>query len=437
MKICASLGRPSDMQEALGADMVEVRTDILGSVPDTKGMEMVVTFRDGFDASLLPEGFSGIIDAGTEKLHDVPFRTICSVHDYDKTPSGQTISRTLNAMSSDISKGAYMVRNFEDLAHLLEASRDTKKEHVILGMGALGTVTRIRQRIMGNSFTFAYVSEPTAPGQLSLREMRKLGDECMITGIVGDPLEHSRSPAMHAAAYAASGVNGKYLIFRSPSLARIEDCIRGYDVRGINVTIPYKESILGHLDVLDADAEKAGAVNTIVNESGRLKGYNTDIHGIEAAFKNIKCQMKGKRVLVMGSGGAARACIIASMRNGAEVSITGRNSLTVSRLSSEFGIESIGNGLADLSKHDILVNSTPIGMYGEGDYPADIRALRGEHTVLDMVYGAETELIREATSKGCRIARGEDMLAMQGARAFELWTGISGMFDVMRAEIRS
>lgn len=437
MKICASLGRPSDMHEALEADMVEVRTDILGSVPDTKGMETVVTFRDGFDASLLPEDFSGIVDAGTETFHDIPFRTICSVHDYDKTPSGQTISRTLNAMPSDISKGAYMVRDFEDLVHLLEASRDTKKEHVILGMGALGTVTRIRQKILGNSFTFAYVSEPTAPGQLSLREMRKLGDECMITGIVGDPLEHSRSPAMHEAAYAESGVNGKYLVFRSPSLVSIEDCIRGYEIRGMNVTIPYKESIIGHLDVLDADAEDAGAVNTIVNESGRLKGYNTDIHGVEAAFQNIKCQMKGKRVLVMGSGGAARACIIASLRSGAEVSITGRNNLTVSRLSSEFGIESIGKDLADLSKYDILVNSTPIGMYGEGKYPADIRGLTGEHTVLDMVYGADTDLIREATSKGCRIATGEDMLAMQGARAFELWTGISGMFDIMRAQIHS
>ncbi|MDD2410754.1 MAG: shikimate dehydrogenase [Candidatus Methanomethylophilaceae archaeon] len=437
MKICASLGRPSDMLEALGADMVEVRTDILGHLPDTKGIETVVTFRDGFDASLLPEGFSGIVDAGTEMLHDVPFRTISSVHDYDKTPAGQVISDTLNTMSSDISKGAYMVRDFEDLAHILEASRETKKEHVILGMGALGTVTRIRQKILGNSFTFAYVSGPTAPGQLSLGEMRRLGDDCMITGIVGDPLEHSRSPAMHQAAYDASGVNGKYLIFRSPSLARIEDCIRGYDIRGMNVTIPYKESIMGHLDALDADAEKAGAVNTIANESGRLKGYNTDIHGIEAAFQNIRCQMNGKKVLLMGSGGAARACIIASLRNGAEVSITGRNGLTVSRLSSEFGIEPIEKGSADLSRYEIIVNSTPIGMYGEGEYPADIRGLTGDSTVLDMVYGADTGLISEARSKGCRIATGEDMLAMQGARAFEIWTGVSGMFDIMRAEIRS
>lgn len=435
MKICASLGRPSDIYEASDADMIEVRTDLFGSVPDTGGIETLVTFRDGFDASLLPEGFNGIIDIGTEDLPDVPLRTISSVHDFDKTPTGREISVMLNAMSSDISKGAYMVRDFVDLSSILEASRALKKEHVLLGMGPLGTVTRIRQKILGNSFTFAYVSEPTAPGQLSLREMRMLGEECVITGIVGDPLERSRSPAMHEAAFAESGISGKYLVFRSMSLENIGDCIRGYDIRGLNVTIPYKEAIIGHLDSLDHDAEMAGAVNTIVNTSGRLKGYNTDIDGIEAAFLNIKCQMKEKKILLMGSGGAARACIIAAQRNGADITITGRNDRTVSRLSSEFGIGSVPKGSAELSEYDILVNSTPIGMYGGGDYPADINGITGKHTVMDMVYGMETELIAAARHKGCRIATGEDMLAMQGARAFELWTGLKGMFETMRSRI--
>lgn len=435
MKICASLGRASDISKALTADMVEVRTDLFDSVPDTGNIETIVTFRNGFDGDFLPRGFDGMIDVGMDEVPDVPLRTISSFHDFDKTPSAAEISDSLNGMGSDISKGAYMVRDFADLASISDASKTVEKEHVILGMGPMGTVTRIRQNILRNSFTFAYVSEPTAPGQISLEEMTGLSDDCMITGITGHPLERSRSPAMHNAAFAESGISGRYLVFDSPSLNRIEDCINGFDIRGMNVTIPYKESIISHLDWLDGDAEKAGAVNTIVNDSGRLRGYNTDIHGIESAFENIKCQLKGKKMLVMGSGGAARACIIAAQKNGAEISVTGRNERSVSHLSSEFGITTVPKGESVLSEYDILVNSTPIGMYVPGEYPADISGLTEKHTVMDMVYGVRTELMSVARSKGCKIASGEDMLAMQGARSFELWTGVGGMFGTMRANI--
>ena len=136
----------------------------------------------------------------------------------------------------------------------------------------------------------------------------------------------------------------------------------------------------------------------------------------------------------MGSGGASRACIVAVQRDGADVSITGRNSRVVSQLASEFGLTQVPEG-SSLFGFDIVVNATPVGMYEGGKYPADIDSLSCEQTVLDMVYGLQTQLINIAIKRGCKIATGEDMLAMQGARAFELWTGVDGMFGIMRSII--
>lgn len=434
MRICASLSELSDMAKALDADMIEIRLDILGKVPDTFGKDTIVTFRDGFDPSILPKGFDGMIDVGEDPVPKTTLKTISSIHDYEKTPSEKEISRTLNAMDSDISKGAYAVSDFKGLKNILEASKAVTKDHVLLGMGSMGAVTRIRQKILGNMFTFAYVTESTAPGQLSLSEMRALGDECMITGVVGDPLGRSKSPDMHNAAFKKSGIPGRYLAFPSRSLDSIEDCIRDFDIRGMNVTIPYKEEIIPHLDELDADAKKAGAVNTVVNTEGKLKGYNTDIDGIELSLKKTKCLIEGKKALIMGSGGAARACIVAIQRNGGDVSITGRNSMVVSQLASGFGLAQVPEG-SSLKGFDIVVNATPVGMYQEGKYPANIDSLSHGQTVLDMVYGVQTQFIDVATERGCKIATGEDMLAMQGAKAFQLWTGVDGMFEIMRSNL--
>lgn len=435
MRICASISRAADLAYASDADMVEIRLDLLDRVPDTGGMETIVTFRNGFDASLLPEGFNGYADVGEGPLPDTGIRIISSHHDFEGTPSSADIVGRLSRMGSDIAKGAYSVRDFRDLANILTASESLEREHVLLGMGPLGMITRIRQSVLGNSFTFAYVGEPTAPGQLSLEEMRALGENCMITGIVGYPLGRSMSPAMHTAAYRESGIRGKYLAFPSPSLDLIEECIRGYGIRGLNVTVPYKTAMIGHLDRLSGDAEEAGAVNTVVNNSGVLRGHNTDIDGVIGAFEEADCEIEGMRALIMGSGGAARACAAAMMREGAEVTVTGRNRDSLSGIASDMGIGTVPHGTADISDYDIIANATPIGMYAEGEYPADVRHLSERHIVFDMVYGARTGLIDAAESKKCRIVSGEDMLAVQGARSFELWTGRGEMFRVMRDEL--
>lgn len=432
MKVCASLSSPSDTMPDSG--MVEIRLDLVDRVPDAKGRELLVTFRGPVDLGVLPDGFDGLIDIGEEDRPETDLRIVASHHDYESTPDAERIRSILCSMDSDISKAAFTVNGFRDLISILDAARSIGKSHVVLGMGALGTVTRIRQSILRNEFTFGYVGEPTAPGQLSVSEMESLGDDCMILGVLGDPLSKSLSPRMHNAALADAGINGRYLKFECGDLDQVEEVIRGYDIRGMNVTIPHKTDVMDHLDVVDKTASAIGAVNTIVNKDGRLEGYNTDVIGIDVALKRAGFEAEDKRVMIMGSGGSAKACAYYMSHHGCDVTITGRNRETGEELAREMGCSYRKPSSVSVMMHDLVVNCTPVGMYSDGPYPINTSSITKEQTVFDMVYGS-TPLTRECESKGCRVAYGADMLAGQGAASFEMWTGIKDSFGVMRREL--
>ncbi|AIZ56858.1 shikimate dehydrogenase [Candidatus Methanoplasma termitum] len=436
MKICASLSSVSDIELIKKADMAEVRMDLLGHVPDIKGKELIVTFRGTPDLTVLPKGFKGMIDVGEYDVPDVDVDVISSFHDHESTPSAEKIISLLKKQKGDVKKGAFKVNSFTDLKSIYDASKQIKERHVLLGMGGLGTVTRIRQDILGNLFTFAYVGEPTAPGQLSLDEMHGLGDDPMIVGILGNPLEKSLSPKMHNAVMKKKGVKGIYLKFEADDLKHVKDAVRDYNIRGMNVTIPYKSAILEHLDHYDEDVGSIGAANTVVNEKGVLKGYNTDMIGIEKAMKVAGFEPKGKRALIMGSGGAARACSYTLKKRGCEVTIAGRNEGTSRSICRDIGCEYKANTSVALMLYDLIVNCTPVGMYGDGDYPVNTCQITRHHTVFDMVYGVETPLIKRARVREAVIVSGEDMLAAQGAASLELWTGKKNLFKPMREALR-
>ncbi len=431
MKVCASL---SSVSELNGNDtrMVEIRLDLLGGVPDVKDRDLLVTYRGEVDLDVLPEGFHGMIDIGEEPRPETALTVVASHHDYEATPNAERIVSILRDMDCDIAKGAFTITSFRNLVSVLDASRSIGRRHVILGMGALGTVTRIRASILGNEFSFGYVGEPTAPGQLSADRMEELGDDCMVLGVLGNPVSKSMSPAMHNAALAGAGINGIYLPFEARDLDLVEEVIRGYDIRGMNVTIPYKQEIMDHLDAVDRDASEIGAVNTIVNENGRLTGHNTDVIGIHTALTRAGFEAEDRRVLIMGSGGAARACTHYMMSHGCDVTITGRNSDTGRDLASDFGADFRDRRSVSVMMYDLIVNCTPVGMYSDGPYPINVSAIQRGQTVFDMVYGKETPLLRHARENGIRAAYGEDMLAGQGAASFAMWTGTRDAFDIMR-----
>jgi 3-dehydroquinate dehydratase / shikimate dehydrogenase len=435
MRLCASLGCPEDIEDADDADMIEARLDLLGCIPSCS-KDLLVTFRDGVDLSLLPDGFRGSVDIGTADRPRTDLEIVSSVHDYVGTPDAERIVALLKDMDGDILKGAFTVETFRDLLSIYDASKNIGARHVLLGMGEAGTVTRIRQSLLGNEFTFGYVSQPTAPGQLSISEMRSLNDDCMITGIIGRPLGKSMSPAMHEAAFKAAGIRGKYLKFDVPELDDAAEFLRCYDVRGVNVTIPYKTAIIDHLDAVDPVAAKIGAVNTIVNDGGKLTGYNTDVLGIGTSFDMAGYSVKRKRALILGSGGAARAVAHYLTENNCDITITGRNIDTMRTMARDLGCRMAPKDSVAVGLHDIIVNCTPVGMYGDGSYPININQINRDHAVFDVVYGTETPIIATARNAGATAISGSDMLAGQGAASFELWTGSGGMFDVMRGELR-
>jgi len=437
MKICASLGsadiRPD---EFASADAIEVRTDIFNEIPKNilrEGQRGILTFKTPFDPSMIPEGW--IVDVGDMKRPDIPNKVLTSYHDFKGTPDVNAVVNILNGMGGDIVKGAFAVNSFKDNVTLLEASRSVEKEHVILGMGELGRITRIRQNKLKNKYTYAYVGTATAPGQFSLAEMNEFGDYCTVTGIVGADIGYTRSPAMHTAAFAHSGINGKYLVFDVLSLDRFKEMMIGYDIKGVNVTRPYKTDIITHLDQCDKISEDTGAVNTVVNENGKLKGYNTDVYGIEMSLRTNSVNVKGMRALILGTGGASRSSAYFLSKSGCNATVTGRDIDEARRIASEFGVNSKEKASVDVKGYDLIVNCIPlIGKDSVSDYPIRISEIHSSQIIFDMVYGV-THLTEMAKERNCVTVLGEDMLAHQGSKAFELFTSKSVPFKVMRGAI--
>ncbi|MDR0335244.1 MAG: type I 3-dehydroquinate dehydratase [Methanomassiliicoccaceae archaeon] len=434
MRICASFGSDNvNADDVSSADAVEVRTDIFRTVPKgilKKGQTGVFTFKTPFDASIIPKGW--IVDVGEMKRPDIPNKVMTSYHDFERTPDVNTVISILKGMDGDIVKGAFTVNSLKDNVTLLNASKHIEKEHVILGMTELGRITRIRQNLMDNLYSYAYVGKATAPGQFSVPEMLEMGDDCIVTGIIGKGIGYTRSPAMHNAAFAHSKINGRYLTFDTQSLDSAGEFIVNFDIRGVNVTKPYKTDIVDHIDECDRISEDIGAVNTIVNDDGRLKGYNTDVDGIKMAFRKNKVSVRGMRALILGSGGAARACAYFLSENGCDTTVTGRNMDAASLIAREFQVTARERTSVAVKGYDLIVNCIPLNKSNDiSEYPVKIEQIDPQQIVFDMVYG-DTHLYDIANKRKCVTVRGEDMLAYQGIRSFELFTSKKVPVKVMR-----
>jgi shikimate dehydrogenase len=256
--------------------------------------------------------------------------------------------------------------------------------------------------------------------------------------LIGDPVGHSLSPLIHNAGYQALGINYAYIPFRVSDIRGAIEGIRALGIRGASVTIPHKTKVLKYLDKLDPLAEKIGAVNTIVNEDGVLTGYNTDGDGAIQALEETTA-LEGKKVILIGSGGAASAIAFGLKAKGAKLVVLNRTEDKAKRLAKKVNAEGSGdlNRLAEISSADILINATPVGMLPKTDQtviPKDL--LHNRLTVFDIVYNpGETRLIAEARERGCAIVYGYKMLLYQAEKQFELFTGRQAPLPAMESAL--
>ena len=271
-----------------------------------------------------------------------------------------------------------------------------------------------------------------------------------LAGIFGYPLSPSLSPAFQQAAFNHYGLDVRYLAWETPpeSLAEEVAKLRSGDFLGANVTIPHKESVIALLDEIDPLAQAIGAVNTIVKTGGRLVGHNTDAHGFMRELKDDgNFDPTGKRVLLLGAGGAARAAAFALCREGvATITIANRNVSRAETLAAALHNDAVSVFAAILDnttlepvalQADLIVNCTSAGMRhgdSEGQTPLSGGIIPHEAVVMDMIYNPQnTPFLSAARSAGATALGGLPMLIYQGAAAFEMWTGRQAPLDAMFA----
>ncbi len=265
-------------------------------------------------------------------------------------------------------------------------------------------------------------------------------------GVIGDPIGHTLSPAIHNAAFNHLKLDFVFLAFHVKA-ADLENAIqgmRGLGIHGLNVTMPHKSAVISYLDEVDSAVKFLGSANTILNETGKLSGFNTDGIGALNALRENGADLSDKKVLLLGAGGAAKAIAFSFAQEAESLCILNRMpekaAVLADALNHVFGKEIVGGALSssavqkNLQDADILVNATSVGMHPHVDRSlVEPQWLKPNLAVMDIVYNpVETKLAKDAKAAGAKVVSGMEMLVYQGAESFEIWTGESAPIEVMR-----
>jgi 3-dehydroquinate dehydratase/shikimate dehydrogenase len=309
-------------------------------------------------------------------------------------------------------------------------------------MGEIGLPARVLALKHGSALGYAAVGEKTAPGQLTLDEMKnlyradKLDRRTRVYGVIGDPVSHSLSPLIHNTAFHARRVNAVYLPFLVRNLRDFLAAIEPFGIAGFSVTLPHKERILRHLDGCDPLASRIGAVNTVVvRGGGKLYGYNTDYVGVLRALER-RVRIAGSRVLLYGAGGVARAVAFALAQGGAIVCVCARRPQQARTLARAVGGQAIERRRLRSEFFDAIVNCTPVGMH-----PRSVASpLRADELncrlVFDTVYRPlQTKLLQLARRRGIETVSGAEMFIAQGTAQWEIWMGQRAPEEKMRGVV--
>lgn len=372
---------------------------------------------------------------------------ILSHHDFQRCPKNlSALVDQIEASQQEINKIVCMAAGPEDALRVLDEARRCTKPTIALAMGEAGVASRILARKVGAWGTFAALDtdRQSAPGQPTLKQMHELyrwdhiNAETEVYGVIGCPIAHSMSPAIHNAAFAKAGVNGVYLPLRvepgPESFARLLDAIRqrpSLGVRGLSVTLPHKENALAYVGAENCDelSRRIGAINTIrITPDGLMQGLNTDYAGaLDALCQALSIPrqgLQGKHVAVLGAGGVSRALVAALVHYGCLVTVYNRTLQRAEQLAEEFGCQAAPLDQAAHSGAEILINGTAVGMHphvNESPLPGCPTSAR---IVFDTIYNpAQTRLLAEAAANGRRTVSGLSMFVNQAVAQFNFWMG--------------
>ena len=496
-RICVSVCEPTiaELERAIAAvpevcNLIEVRLDCLEpreletnanritKLLEKSACESILTFRPAeqggqrqlsdetryafWSGAIFSESFFDVeLDLAerlnsTEASQPLPIdwsRTICSHHDFTGVPAKlDQIYDRLTRTPARVLKIAVQANDATDclpVFHLLERARTEGREMIAIAMGTAGLATRILGPSRGAYLTYASPENktPTAPGQISLRElnevyrMGKIDHQTQIFGLIGSPVSHSVSPLMHNAAFAATETNAVYMPFEVRDVKTflkrmIHPRTRELDwnIGGLSVTAPHKFEVLTQLDWVDPAAAAIGAVNTIVIAGDALHGYNTDAEAFIAILKYSFGELGYARCAVIGSGGAASAALWALNQAKAAPTLFARDVAKAEALAKRFDVPCLKLADAQFKDFDVVINATPLGTAGqfEDESPATAEQLRGARLAYDLVYNpAETRFLQEAEAAGCDMLDGFPMLVKQAADQFTLWIDKPSPEEVM------
>jgi 3-dehydroquinate dehydratase/shikimate dehydrogenase len=366
-------------------------------------------------------------------------RQLTSAHFFLKPPGDlKAVATEIASSPCDAIKIAVQCNSLSESRKLLRFAQ-RRRNIVAVPMGDVALPARFLALRGRNAFAYAPVENSTAPGQISLDEMKRIyraeqfDARTRVYGVIGDPITHSLSPAMQNAGFAARRLNTVYLPFLTHDLRDFVDSVEPLGIKGFSVTLPHKERILRFLYRCDPLAEKIGAVNTVVVQSGgKLHGYNTDYVGVLQTLER-RIELRGSRVLIVGAGGAARAVAFALARAGATVFLTARRYQQAKHLARAVGGEAVERAALRRMAFDAIVNATPVGMHPfEERSPLEADELNCR-LVFDIIYRPQaTKLLQMAARRGIQTVSGVEMFVAQGAEQWKIWTGNEAPVGAMR-----
>ena len=361
---------------------------------------------------------------------------VISMHDFTGVPHDLAAqAAAMRATGAEVTKIAVMATRLTDCLALLPIARGSTSPLVLIAMGDAGVPSRVLASRFGSCWTYA--GDGAAPGQMPAARMRdefsfgSIDPGTAVYGIVGRPVMHSVSPAMHNAAFRAARIDAVYLPLAAADFQDFLSFADALSIQGASVTAPFKLDAFEHAADSDAVGRRIESVNTLRRSAGGWIGCNTDVAGFLAPLA-ARIELRGRRAIVLGAGGAARAAAEALVSAGAHVAIAARR-----REAAEHVAFLTGSSIADwppaAESWDVLVNATPVGTVPAIDEtPLPGAPFTGE-LVYDLVYNPpDTQLLKDARAAGCRTLGGLDMLVAQAQRQFAWWTGSQPPDAVMR-----